>query len=268
MQIQASTIASQAIQAMYSANKAIATASQRISTGLRINSAADDPAGLITATGLKTNIQAVSKSIDSVNSGLGVTGVVDSALSSISSVLSDMYTLASSYSSYTDDDYETAMNAYMDEITSLASSATYNGTSVLASTQTITLGSGDFAPNSLTLTKTDLTTLSLSGGATDITNRSSHSAASTLISTAIDTITSYQGSIGAQANVLSYHMDYLDGLTTAYSSAYGNIMNADLAQESANLAAAQVKRDGATAMLAQANSMNKDIVSYLLKSIN
>jgi flagellin-like hook-associated protein FlgL len=63
-------------------------------------------------------------------------------------------------------------------------------------------------------------------------------------------------------------MDFLSGLNTSYSSSYGNIMDADLAQEAANLAAAQINRDGATAMMAQANSMNKDVVSYLLKSVS
>ena len=51
-----------------------------------------------------------------------------------------------------------------------------------------------------------------------------------------------------------------------YSSAYGNIMNADLAQETANLASAQIQRDAATAMLAQSGHMNKEIVNFLLKS--
>lgn len=267
MQIQGNLIALNAIQAMYSANKAMATASERISTGLRINSSSDDPTGLIIATGLKTNIQSVSKSIDSVNSGLAITGVVDNALSQIASTLSDMYAIASSPDDLTDDDYDTAMTAYKAAITTLSSSAVYNGTSLMSSTTDISLGTGDFAPNSISLTQTDLTTLGLDGG-TDITDKDNASSAATLISDAIDTVSSYQASIGAQASVLNYHMDYLDGLTTTYSGAYGKIMNADLAQEAANFASAQVKRDGATAMLAQANSMNKEVVSYLLKSVS
>jgi flagellin-like hook-associated protein FlgL len=69
------------------------------------------------------------------------------------------------------------------------------------------------------------------------------------------------------SNVMTAHSDVLTSVSTAYSTAYGNVMNADLAQETANLASAQIMRDGATAMLAQANGMNKEIVSYLLRSV-
>ena len=272
MQIQGNSIALKSIQAMYAANKAIAVASERISTGLRINSSADDPVGLMVATRLKTNIQSVSKSVDAVNSGLGMTGVVDSALSKMSDVLSNMYALASSPGSITSADYTTAMTAYKSELSSLSSGAVYNGSSLMASTTTISLGTGDFAPNSISLSQTDLSTLELDGTGTDITDLDitdlDNATAATLISDAIDTDSSYQASIGAQSNVLSHHMDFLSGLNTSYSSSYGNIMDADLAQEAANLAAAQINRDGATAMMAQANSMNKDVVSYLLKSVS
>ena len=273
MQIQGNSIALKSIQAMYAANKAIAVASERISTGLRINSSADDPVGLMVATRLKTNIQSVSKSVDAVNSGLGMTGVVDSALSKMSDVLSNMYALASSPGSITSADYTTAMTAYKSELSSLSSGAVYNGSSLMASTTTISLGTGDFAPNSISLSQTDLSTLELDGTGTDITDLDitdldNATNAATLISDAIDTVSSYQASIGAQSNVLSHHMDFLSGLNTSHSSSYGNIMHADLAQEAANLAAAQINRDGATAMMAQANSMNKDVVSYLLKSVS
>ena len=267
MQIQSNSIALKAIQAMNSANKAISVASERISTGLRINTSADDPTGLMVARGLKSDIQAVSKSVDAVHSGLGMTGVVDTTLSSMASVLSDMYTLASSPGNLSSADYTTAMTSYQSELSTLSSAAVYNGTSLMGSTSTVTLGTGDFAPNSISLMKTDLSTLGLNGN-TDITSLTNASSAASLISSAIDNISSYQGSIGAQTNTLTHHLDYLDGLTVNYSRAYGNIMNADLAQETANLAASQIRRDGATAMLAQANSMNKDLVSYLLKSVS
>ena len=61
--------------------------------------------------------------------------------------------------------------------------------------------------------------------------------------------------------------DYATSNITNYSSAYGNIMNADMAEETANLASAQIQRDAATAMLAQSHTMNKELVAYLLKSV-
>jgi flagellin-like hook-associated protein FlgL len=73
--------------------------------------------------------------------------------------------------------------------------------------------------------------------------------------------------MGAMDNVMTAQNNVLTGASMAYSTAYGNVMNADMAQETANLASAQVQRDGATAMLAQANGMNKEIVAFLLKSV-
>jgi hypothetical protein len=70
--------------------------------------------------------------------------------------------------------------------------------------------------------------------------------------------------LGAQMNVMDYQTTYVEDMTTASSTAYGNIMDYDLATETTALAAAQLKQNGAMAMLAQANA-SQDMVSYLLK---
>jgi flagellin-like hook-associated protein FlgL len=81
---------------------------------------------------------------------------------------------------------------------------------------------------------------------------------------AVDQISAYQALVGAQENALGYQSDYVSNTSTAVSAAYGNIVNYDLAEESTLLATAQIKQNGAMAMLAQAN-MSSDMVSYLLK---
>ena len=88
----------------------------------------------------------------------------------------------------------------------------------------------------------------------------------TAIDSAIDDVSEYQAYIGAKASVLQVQSDMATSTITNFSGAYGNIMNADLAAETANLASAQIRQDGATAMLAQATSMNKELVAYLLKA--
>ena len=81
---------------------------------------------------------------------------------------------------------------------------------------------------------------------------------------AVDQISAYQALVGAQENALGYQNDFVDTTSTAVSTAYGNIVNYDLAEETTLLASAQIKQNGAMAMLAQAN-MSSDMVSYLLK---
>ena len=134
-----------------------------------------------------------------------------------------------------------------------------------ASTKTIQSGINSGDSTSLSLEKMTVSSLSL----TSLSVASSGDATTSvgLIDDAIDTITNYQAYIGAMENVLDFQSNLATSNITNYSTAYGQIMNADLAQETANLASAQIQRDAATAMLAQSQTMNKELVTYLLKSV-
>ena len=86
----------------------------------------------------------------------------------------------------------------------------------------------------------------------------------TTLSDAINMISTYQATVGGLQNIMTYQTSYVTTLKTTSSAAYSNIMTYDLAAETTALATAQVKQNGAMAMLAQAN-ISQDIVSYLLK---
>lgn len=86
----------------------------------------------------------------------------------------------------------------------------------------------------------------------------------TTLADAIDMVSAYQASIGAQMNIMDYQTTYAEDMTTNSTTAYGNIMDYDLAAETTALASAQIKQNGALAMLAQAN-VSQDMVTYLLK---
>ena len=270
MQIGTNSMAQMAVRAIHTADAAVATSAERISTGLRVNSAADDPVGIVQANRLKTQIQSMSKAIDNVTQGASMVQVVDGSLSQISKVLTDMYTLAKYNSSSTN--YADLMSSYVSQIDSISQNALWNGSSLMygdntATTQDTVIQSGPGSSNTISITfdRTDSTSLLLDGSS--ITDSTSATATATAIETAQDTVSAYQSYVGAMANVLTYQSDALTSVSTAYSSAYGNTMNADLAQETSNLAAAQIRRDGATAMLTQANGLNKEIVAFLLKSV-
>ncbi|MFM7801164.1 MAG: flagellin, partial [Limnohabitans sp.] len=94
---------------------------------------------------------------------------------------------------------------------------------------------------------------------------SNASSAITAIDTAISQISSYQSAVGATQNIMSGQTSLNTGMSTASNSAYANLTNADIAKETARLAAAQIQQSGASAMLAQANLMNKEMVTTLLK---
>ena len=98
----------------------------------------------------------------------------------------------------------------------------------------------------------------------DISTKTGGTNALTTLADAIDMVSAYQAIVGAQMNVMDYQSTYVSDMSTASSTAYGNIMDYNLATETTNLAKAQLKENGAMAMLAQANA-SQDMVSYLLK---
>jgi flagellin len=98
----------------------------------------------------------------------------------------------------------------------------------------------------------------------DISTQTGGSNAMSVLDDAIDMVSSYQALVGAQENILGYQSDYVTATNVAATTAYGNIMDYDLAAETTALASAQIKQNGAMAMLAQAN-ISQDMVAYLLK---
>ncbi len=98
----------------------------------------------------------------------------------------------------------------------------------------------------------------------DISTQTGGSNAMSVLDDAIDMVSSYQALVGAQENLLGYQSDYITASNVAATTAYGNIMDYDLAAETTALAAAQIKQNGAMAMLAQAN-VSQEMVAYLLK---
>jgi flagellin len=87
------------------------------------------------------------------------------------------------------------------------------------------------------------------------------------IDDALDTVNTYQAYIGAMSNVMDSQYSAANNTIINFSAAYGNVMNADYAVETANLAAAQIQRDAAAAMMIQGNELNRAFVDYLLSSV-
>jgi flagellin len=99
----------------------------------------------------------------------------------------------------------------------------------------------------------------------DISSQTGGSTALTVIDAAIEMVSAYQTRVGGMATLLDLKVEGLDQSTVTTTAAYGNIVDADIAEETANLTSAQIKSDSASAMLAQANLMTKDMVTYLLQ---
>lgn len=263
-----------AIQAMRDANKDATTASQRISTGLRINRAGDDPGGLSRATTLKAEISSFSQVKTNLAASNSVLNQVDGSLSKISSILIEMKDLAQLSASENDAtiraNYQTAFDSYLEDINSLASNTLVSGSSVLdGTTESIDVQVGVNAGDKKTLTFFDSSTDGLSITGLDISTTTNDAASAlTILETAIDTTSSRLSTIGAYQNSLSIRGDFIDSTVLNKTIEYQGLMNADLATETANLAAAQIRQDAATAMLSQSFRLDQDLVNYLLHSLD
>jgi len=263
-----------AVKAIQTANSSITQASERISTGQRINRASDDPAGLMLANRLKVQLASFSKVTDNLSMATAVTQLVDDSLTQIQDLLASMRTLAlaSSSGSYSSTEMaanQTQLDSYVSEIDSIANNALWNGSSVMnGGTTSMTFQSGVNTEDSIAVSFSTMLSSSLTVGSLDIqTSTTTASNAIDTIDTAISAVSTYQSTIGAKQNVIAAQSNLAQSTVVNYSTAYGAIVNADMAQETANLASAQIQRDAATAMLAQSGTLNKELVNFLLKSV-
>ncbi len=253
------------------ANSAAAQANERISTTQRINSAKDDPSGYARAVKLKAEIGSFGKAIDNINAGISLVQSVDDSISQVSEVLIKMRELAvaaaGENNATTRATYQTTFSGYLDDITNIVSRTTYNGSSVLdGTTSSVSVQTGINASETKTLNFFNMSTSSLGISSIDLsTSIASASTAITTIDTAMDTTAGYLTSVGAYENALNFTSDLASSYIQNKSSQYGNIMNADMAAEATNLAAAQIQQSSAAAMVAQGNMMNREMVSYLLR---
>ena len=258
--------------ATYDANKA----SERISTGKRINRASDDPSGLVRALTLKADIASYSKALENISVGVEAMDKIAITLTSIYEILTEMRTLADAAISETDSDtitaYRNDFDQYVSDIDTLSDQVIVAGAGVMDGTpedMTIQVGTSTTSTRTFDYVNTSTSTLTISGldfADTDVTYDSDlASDAVDYVDVAIEMVEGYIATIAASQKVLDINTNFVNSMIKNGSIAYGKIMDANIAQETANMASAQIRQTSAAAMLAQSNSMNKDIVTYLLR---
>lgn len=274
-----------ALQNLTSTNKGLATVQNRINTGLAVSSTRDNSAVFAIAQNLRADLgglKAVNQSIDRGNSTLDV-GI--NAAESISDVLIQLKEKAVAASDTSlDDDSRKALAADFDSLVSqidtIVSSAAFNGTnivdgavgasgtvsgvdslSVLLSpddnTQTLDVAGVGLGAAALGLASGDITT-----GSTDLaTDASSAAAAATAIDAAIQSVNDALSAFGSASRTLSTQKDFFNKLSDTISTGIGNLVDADLARESANLQSLQVKQQLGLQALSIANQSPQAVLS-------
>jgi flagellin len=241
----------------------------QLSSGSKINSGADDAAGLAIADGLQANVTALSQSTSNANDGIGALQVADGALAQVTNLLNRSVTLATEAANGTvSDSQRTAIQAefaqIQAEIDSIGTNTTFNGTSVFTASQTsVFLSDGNSASMiAVTTGEVSASGLGLTSGI-DLSSSDDAQNALTAIDNAIAGVASTRGTIGADINRLSAAVNVQTVQVQNLTSAEDSITAADIPTEVANLNKFNILQQTGIAALAQANSSQQAVLKLL-----
>ena len=246
-------------------------AMEQLSTGKRINSAADDAAGLAISNKMTSQIRGLDQAVRNANDGISLLQTAEGATHEITNMLQRMRELAvqSANDTYSPED-RIALNKEMEqleaEITRIAGNTKWNGMEILSSdsiTKNLQVGIANDAESTISIAFEDLTAAGLEiGGLNVLTHADSQSALDKLDS-AIKQVDSFRADLGAKINRLNYAADNLSNISTNTSASRSRIQDADYAKASSELARTQIIQQAATAILAQANTDQQSVLKLL-----
>jgi len=243
---------------------------QRLSTGQRINSGADDAAGLAIANGLDANITALTQSVRNASDGVGFLQVADGALSQITTLLNRAVTLATEAATGTVSDTQRAaldaeFTSIKAEIDTIGGNTTYNGQAIFtANTLTVFMsdsssaGTTSVAVAMVTVDSGHLNGSSLTADA--LTTAAAATAALTDINSAIANVAALRGTLGASSNQLQAATNVMNNQIQNLTNAENGIMAADIGQETANLSKYSILQQTGIAALQQSNNMQQSVL--------
>jgi len=252
----------------------LAIAVQRLSSGLRINSAMDDPAGLAISTRMGSQVSGMQVAVRNPNDAISLSQVADGTLGTVGNILQQMRDLAVQASNGTNGtsdlaNLQTEFNSLATEINRELTQTTFNGKSILGSQagtnsyqvganagESIQLVTNNMASNSSVTTVT-LNTTSISAAG------STASAMITSIDSALKAINTERANYGADETEFQGVISNLQIGVTNQSAAESRVRDADYAQETAALTRAQILQQAGTAMLAQANALPQSVLNLL-----
>lgn len=247
--------------------RSMATSMERLSTGLRINSAKDDAAGLAIASKMTSQIRGLNQAVRNANDAISMLQTVEGALVEIGNMQQRMRELAVQAASDTNvSEDRTALDAEFQEleaeITRIGTNTEWNGTVVFTPT-TFTYQVGANADQTITFSSTAITDAEVGISTTVLTDQSDANTAIGLLDTAIAAISTRRAGMGAVMSRLQFAADNLANVAAKTLESRGRILDADYAKETTELARTQIIAQAGTAMLAQANQAKQSVLALL-----
>ncbi|AOL22272.1 flagellin [Erythrobacter litoralis] len=245
------------------ANNMLGQAMERLSTGKRINSAADDAAGLAIASSMTSQIRGMQQGVRNANDGISLVQTAEGALNEVTNMLQRIRELSVQAASgtFSADDRTniglevTALTAQM---TQVITGTDFNGISLLDDAAAINIQAGE---DVIAVGRTDLT--GVSGATYSVADAAAATTTIATVDTQLAAVNSARASFGASQNRLESAVNNLTNVSTNLTDARSRIVDTDYSAETTALSKAQILGQASTAMLAQANQSQQNVLSLL-----
>ena len=267
MYIASNTASSNAQNYLRMNNNDLQTRMERLSSGSRINSAADDAAGLAISEKMTSQIRGMDTASRNAQDGVSLIQTSESAMGSISDILQRMRELSvqadnDTYSASDKTSIQSEITEMISEIDHIAARTTFNGRSLLNAAGTLNLHISDQFDDTLTIDTFDVTaTTGLTLNAIDVTTDAQTAISD--IDSALDLVSSYRADLGSKQNRLDFITNNLQTNKLNTESARSRISDADMAAESSAMTKARILSSSSMTMLQQANAQPQSVLQLL-----
>jgi flagellin len=237
---------------------------ERLSSGLRINRAGDDAAGLAISQNMQANIRSMNQAVRNANDGISMVQTAEGALNETSNILLRMRELGTQAANGTltqpqRDNIQVEFKNLQDEIDRISKVTNFNGTNLLdgslSAGTNLQIGSGNTSNDKLLVKVTDAgaTTLSVDAASAAVSTQAAAQASLDKIDAAISSVSTARGGLGAIQNRLQSTINNLQVAVENTSAANSRIVDVDVAAETANMTRAQILTQAGVSVLSQAN---------------
>jgi flagellin len=250
-------------------NSQLATSIERLSSGMRINSAKDDAAGLAVAEGMTSDIRALNIAMRNANDGISVAQTAETALGEMTNNVQRVRELAMQAANETMDNtsrshIQKEIVQISAEIGDIVSKTEFNGSKLFDGGSTFTINVGTKTGDQITMNLADMTTVATNIAAIDVsTGAAAADLAVDAVDAELDTIIGERATLGAIQNRFESKISNLSAYSENLLSARSRIMDTDFASETAELTRTQILQQAGTSMVAQANQAPQGIMSLL-----
>jgi flagellin len=254
-------------------NRSMSKAMEQLSTGKRINTAADDAAGLAIGNRMTSQIKALNQGVRNANDAISMMQTAEGATKEITNMLQRMRELSvqaanDTYGTTDRTAISTEVGQLQAEVTRIATNTQWNGMAILSSTTAYSavsfqVGTEGDAASQITMAFSAMSAGALTVAALTVSSNTFAQAAIELLDTAITTVDTFRSTLGSKINRMTSAADNLANVSMNTSASRSQIEDTDYAQATTELARTQIIQQASTAMLAQANQAPQAVLSLL-----